>query len=228
MCVFLPVQAAPCEAPNGSRSSGAQEQTAQCCSRDRQACRPQSLRHPMNAHFAVKLSDIRCCAIGRIAPLHDRARATSGSQRPCCACEGSQARHESVRIAGLTAAGLLEPPGRCGIAGYNTLHTVTVCMTTIGVLEPVDEAAWAGKYYNVAALRCLRTLRFVSRWAGPKTIHFWAPTFKWGISLANIADFKRPAEQARRADCLQDIMSILPSAWTITLTCSHACIPRQT
>lgn len=31
--------------------------------------------------------------------------------------------------------------------------------------------------------------------AGPKTIHFWAPTFKWGISIANVADFKRPAEQ---------------------------------
>ncbi|KAK9835459.1 hypothetical protein WJX74_000506 [Apatococcus lobatus] len=31
--------------------------------------------------------------------------------------------------------------------------------------------------------------------AGPKTIHFWAPTFKWAISLANIADFQRPAEQ---------------------------------
>ena len=30
--------------------------------------------------------------------------------------------------------------------------------------------------------------------AGPKTIFFWAPTFKWCISLANIADFKRPAE----------------------------------
>lgn len=30
--------------------------------------------------------------------------------------------------------------------------------------------------------------------AGPKTIHFWAPTFKWGISIANIADFEKPAE----------------------------------
>ncbi|GAB5032939.1 mitochondrial pyruvate carrier 2-like [Nannochloropsis oceanica] len=30
--------------------------------------------------------------------------------------------------------------------------------------------------------------------AGPFTIHFWAPSFKWGISLANIADFNRPAE----------------------------------
>eukprot|EP00195_Chlamydomonas_chlamydogama_P013810 CAMPEP_0202898718 /NCGR_PEP_ID=MMETSP1392-20130828/7164_1 /ASSEMBLY_ACC=CAM_ASM_000868 /TAXON_ID=225041 /ORGANISM="Chlamydomonas chlamydogama, Strain SAG 11-48b" /LENGTH=185 /DNA_ID=CAMNT_0049584721 /DNA_START=107 /DNA_END=665 /DNA_ORIENTATION=+ len=31
--------------------------------------------------------------------------------------------------------------------------------------------------------------------AGPKTIHFWAPTFKWGISLANIADMQRPPEK---------------------------------
>ncbi|WZN67316.1 mitochondrial pyruvate carrier [Chloropicon roscoffensis] len=31
--------------------------------------------------------------------------------------------------------------------------------------------------------------------AGPKTIHFWAPTFKWGISLANVADFQSPIEK---------------------------------
>lgn len=28
-------------------------------------------------------------------------------------------------------------------------------------------------------------------------IHFWAPTFKWGITIANISDFKRPADQVR-------------------------------
>jgi mitochondrial pyruvate carrier 2 len=27
--------------------------------------------------------------------------------------------------------------------------------------------------------------------AGPKTIFFWAPTFKWGISLANLSDLNR-------------------------------------
>ncbi|KAJ7568926.1 hypothetical protein O6H91_01G053400 [Diphasiastrum complanatum] len=31
--------------------------------------------------------------------------------------------------------------------------------------------------------------------AGPKTIHFWAPTFKWGITIANIADFSKPPEK---------------------------------
>nr|VDD30889.1 unnamed protein product [Brassica oleracea] len=31
--------------------------------------------------------------------------------------------------------------------------------------------------------------------AGPKTSHsFLAPTFKWGISIANIVDFQKPPE----------------------------------
>eukprot|EP00640_Fibrocapsa_japonica_P005388 CAMPEP_0113934280 /NCGR_PEP_ID=MMETSP1339-20121228/1622_1 /TAXON_ID=94617 /ORGANISM="Fibrocapsa japonica" /LENGTH=108 /DNA_ID=CAMNT_0000936013 /DNA_START=136 /DNA_END=462 /DNA_ORIENTATION=+ /assembly_acc=CAM_ASM_000762 len=32
---------------------------------------------------------------------------------------------------------------------------------------------------------------FLDHPAGPFTIHFWAPTFKWGISFANIADLRR-------------------------------------
>ncbi|PON44610.1 Mitochondrial pyruvate carrier [Trema orientale] len=31
--------------------------------------------------------------------------------------------------------------------------------------------------------------------AGPKTIHFWAPTFKWGITIANILDSTKPPEE---------------------------------
>ncbi|GMN27933.1 hypothetical protein TIFTF001_001860 [Ficus carica] len=31
--------------------------------------------------------------------------------------------------------------------------------------------------------------------AGPKTIHFWAPTFKWGITIANILDSSKPPEE---------------------------------
>ena len=27
------------------------------------------------------------------------------------------------------------------------------------------------------------------------TVHFWAPTFKWGISIANIADFAKPTDK---------------------------------
>ncbi|KAK6919291.1 Mitochondrial pyruvate carrier, partial [Dillenia turbinata] len=28
-----------------------------------------------------------------------------------------------------------------------------------------------------------------------EAVHFWAPTFKWGLSLANVADFSKPPEQ---------------------------------
>lgn len=31
--------------------------------------------------------------------------------------------------------------------------------------------------------------------AGPFTIHFYAPAFKWAISIANIADMNRPIEK---------------------------------
>ncbi|KAL3271234.1 hypothetical protein HHI36_021728 [Cryptolaemus montrouzieri] len=30
--------------------------------------------------------------------------------------------------------------------------------------------------------------------AGPKTIFFWAPAFKWGLVVAGISDLQRPAE----------------------------------
>ncbi|XP_035250334.1 mitochondrial pyruvate carrier 2b [Anguilla anguilla] len=31
--------------------------------------------------------------------------------------------------------------------------------------------------------------------AGPKTVFFWAPVFKWGLVLAGLADLARPAEK---------------------------------
>jgi len=31
--------------------------------------------------------------------------------------------------------------------------------------------------------------------AGPQTIFFWAPTFKWGLVFAGLADYARPAEK---------------------------------
>jgi mitochondrial pyruvate carrier 2 len=40
--------------------------------------------------------------------------------------------------------------------------------------------------------------RLKSLWnhpAGPKTIFFWAPTFKWGISIANISDLQRNPDE---------------------------------
>ena len=44
--------------------------------------------------------------------------------------------------------------------------------------------------------------------AGPFTVHFWAPTFKWMLSVSNIADFDRPVSQlppTRRVFCCPQI-----------------------
>lgn len=31
--------------------------------------------------------------------------------------------------------------------------------------------------------------------AGPKTIFFWSPVFKWGLVIAGLSDLRRPADQ---------------------------------
>uniref|UniRef100_A0A7S3NHB1 Mitochondrial pyruvate carrier n=1 Tax=Aureoumbra lagunensis TaxID=44058 RepID=A0A7S3NHB1_9STRA len=36
---------------------------------------------------------------------------------------------------------------------------------------------------------------FAGHPAGPFQIHFWAPTFKWALSLANLADIDRPTDK---------------------------------
>ena len=35
---------------------------------------------------------------------------------------------------------------------------------------------------------------FLNHPAGPKTIFFWAPMFKWGLVIAGLGDLSRPAE----------------------------------
>jgi len=41
-----------------------------------------------------------------------------------------------------------------------------------------------------------RPLKSLAEWkAGPFYIHFWAPTFKWMLSVANLMDLNRPTEK---------------------------------
>ncbi|EGG04645.1 uncharacterized protein MELLADRAFT_37260 [Melampsora larici-populina 98AG31] len=37
--------------------------------------------------------------------------------------------------------------------------------------------------------------QFLNHPAGPKTIFFWAPMFKWGLVIAGIKDLSRPVEK---------------------------------
>lgn len=38
--------------------------------------------------------------------------------------------------------------------------------------------------------------------AGPKTVFFWAPVFKWGLVMAGLADMTRPAEKLSTSQSL--------------------------
>ncbi|CCK70330.1 mitochondrial pyruvate carrier KNAG_0E00620 [Huiozyma naganishii CBS 8797] len=54
--------------------------------------------------------------------------------------------------------------------------------------------------------------RFMKSPTGPKTVHFWAPTLKWGLVIAGLSDLTRPVEKVSGAQSL----SLLATAaiWT--------------
>lgn len=37
--------------------------------------------------------------------------------------------------------------------------------------------------------------RFLNSETGPKTVHFWAPVFKWSLVIAGLSDIQRPVEK---------------------------------
>ncbi|CAD7962473.1 unnamed protein product [Amoebophrya sp. A25] len=78
---------------------------------------------------------------------------------------------------GMAAAGGSTPPGWPGIVPKVQAHVLKAPMPDL-----------------------LRT--FLAHPAGPFTVHFWAPTFKWNLSIANLADYKRPTEMVSTAQQL--------------------------
>ncbi|XP_046846767.1 mitochondrial pyruvate carrier 2-like [Xenia sp. Carnegie-2017] len=67
--------------------------------------------------------------------------------------------------------------------------------------------------------------KFWNHEAGPKTIFFWAPTFKWGLVIAGIADYTRPAEKLSVSQSLsltatgfiwsRYSLVIIPKSWNL-------------
>ncbi|KAK3735831.1 hypothetical protein QZH41_019932 [Actinostola sp. cb2023] len=55
--------------------------------------------------------------------------------------------------------------------------------------------AWARFLSRIETLLPRRVVPFWNAPAGPKTIFFWAPAFKWGLVMAGIADLARPADR---------------------------------
>lgn len=46
-----------------------------------------------------------------------------------------------------------------------------------------------------SAQHASRFLRFLNSETGPKTVHFWAPVFKWSLVIAGLSDIQRPVEK---------------------------------
>uniref|UniRef100_A0A3B3DBM2 Mitochondrial pyruvate carrier n=1 Tax=Oryzias melastigma TaxID=30732 RepID=A0A3B3DBM2_ORYME len=74
----------------------------------------------------------------------------------------------------LTASNVIELPGKVDGGTLASYHRI---LDRIEVLLP-------------AKLRPL-----YNHPAGPKTVFFWAPMFKWGLVMAGLADMTRPAEK---------------------------------
>lgn len=47
----------------------------------------------------------------------------------------------------------------------------------------------------MAAAHTGKFQRFLQSETGPKTVHFWAPVFKWGLVIAGLNDMQRPVEK---------------------------------
>lgn len=54
--------------------------------------------------------------------------------------------------------------------------------------------------------------RFWNGETGPRTVHFWAPTLKWGLVFAGLSDIQRPVEKVSGAQNLSLLATAL--IWT--------------
>ncbi|QLG73018.1 hypothetical protein HG535_0E01020 [Zygotorulaspora mrakii] len=54
--------------------------------------------------------------------------------------------------------------------------------------------------------------RFWNGETGPRTVHFWAPTLKWGLVIAGLSDVHRPVEKVSGAQNLSLLATAL--IWT--------------
>lgn len=54
--------------------------------------------------------------------------------------------------------------------------------------------------------------RFWNSETGPRTVHFWAPTLKWGLVIAGLSDLKRPVEKLSGTQSLS--LFATGSIWT--------------
>ncbi|CAL8267148.1 unnamed protein product [Lota lota] len=54
--------------------------------------------------------------------------------------------------------------------------------------------------------------------AGPKTVFFWAPMFKWGLVMAGLADMSRPADKLSMSQsCVLTATGLIWSRYSLVI-----------
>ncbi|EER11748.1 hypothetical protein Pmar_PMAR004978, partial [Perkinsus marinus ATCC 50983] len=113
-----------------------------------------------------------------------------------------------------TAAGVAAAKATSDLASKATTTTTAAAAETVvksaaastpaaKTAQAATKAAIEGSFHPVLKLRskiCALPMpellrKFFMHPAGPFTIFFWAPAIKWGISAANLVDYKRPVEK---------------------------------
>mmetsp|Transcript_998 Transcript_998/g.2063 ORF Transcript_998/g.2063 Transcript_998/m.2063 type:complete len:265 (-) Transcript_998:198-992(-) len=101
-----------------------------------------------------------------------------------------------------------------------SLENDTDLLSKEGATQAMAAAATQARGYFVPQLQ-QRVLQmpmpdliraFLAHEAGPFTVFFWAPTCKWGLSVANIMDYARPTEKVSTAE--QIALCMTGMIWT--------------
>jgi hypothetical protein len=81
-------------------------------------------------------------------------------------------------------------PEHKSVDTFNPAVFAATCAGGVGL------ATFSGRIHGAVVSTGLpeKVMAVVNHPAGPFTVHFWAPTFKWMLSVSNIADFDRPVE----------------------------------
>merc|ERR1712147_349406 len=68
-------------------------------------------------------------------------------------------------------------------------------MGTHPIFESDSDCLTEMRFFTFIPRRPMASSAWINSPAGPKTIHFWAPAWKWSLVFAGISDYFRPADK---------------------------------
>jgi len=113
----------------------------------------------------------------------------------------------------VTAASSPPPPDDLGLAS-STKSAFCATIVATGIFVPKLQRYVVSQPWIPAKAKSL-----LNHPAGPFTIFFWAPMMKWGLSIANLIDYKRPVDKLSIPQQLSlAITGVLWTRWSFVIT----------